>query len=446
MRARSRQLFKNDPYCQRFAALMRKNIIGPNGFRLKNRAIHHWDEKTKRPVYDGRDNNLIEVGWWDWSKPAHCTVQRNLTLVDAFGLALETAATDGECFIQLIHGFSNPHGFALRFIPADCLDENHNEDLGGGRMIRMGIELDEWRAPVAYHVYRGNPVDYYGRGTSMYSQRQRIPAAEMIHLGRRTMVGQTRCVPWLFASMLLLNHLGSYAESEVIASRIAAGKLGFIEKGPDGEFSGDGEDENGQTVIDAEPGTFTTLDNGSKVHTFDPQHPNASFEAFVRAMLRGVACAGDVAYHSLTGDLNSVNYSSARIGLLDERDGYVTLQTWFSAHVCDRVFKEWLDSALLTQKVPLPYAKFDKFNAPTWRGRRWTWVDPEKELNAAKLALELGITSRRKIIEDSTNTEDPEEIWSELAEENRELLKAGVIKDDTKPAPAPRPAQQPAAE
>lgn len=109
-----------------------------------------------------------------------------------------------------------------------------------------------------------------------------------------------------------------------------------------------------------------------------------------------------VSYHGLTGDLTQVSFSSIRAGTLDDREVWKVLQDGFIACVKKPVFSWWLaramvyDSALKT----LPFAKFDKFNAPIYSGRRWDWVDPKSEIVAAKEAVGLGIASRQQLCRD----------------------------------------------
>ena len=413
MRARSRQIAKNDPYMRRFLRLVDKNVIGPAGIAL-----------------GVPENREVEALWYDWGKPATCCVTRRMSLNEAFRLAMRTKVVDGECFIRPVMPFRNAYNFALSFIPADCLDEDGNDDQ---RRIRMSVEKDEWGAPVAYHVWEKNPVDWYSGGGYRYGKKERIPADEIIHDYIEDSVGQTRGVPWMFAAIYRLNMLGGYEESELVASRVSAAKLGFIELGVGDEYQGDGEQVDGSRIMDAEPGSWETLPPGAKVQSWDPQHPNASFDAFIKAMLRAIACAGDVSYSSLTGDLTAVNYSSGRLGLLDERDTWSMLQEQFIEHVAGPVFEKFKEALLLSNRITVPVGDLPMIR-PVWRPRRWAWVDPQKELGAAQQAVDLCVKSRRQIIEEQGG--DAEQTWSELSEETQALKQADLLPQPNESAPA----------
>jgi hypothetical protein len=54
----------------------------------------------------------------------------------------------------------------------------------------------------------------------------------------------------------------------------------------------------------------------------------------------------------------------------------------------------------------LPLAKFTKFNRPIFKSRRWPFIDPAKEVSAAREAIALRITSRQQVIEEAGGDRD----------------------------------------
>ena len=87
----------------------------------------------------------------------------------------------------------------------------------------------------------------------------------------------------------------------------------------------------------------------------------------------------------------------------------------------------------------LPAAKFDKFNAPEWKPRRWQWVDPLKDLNAKVLAIEKGLDSRRSVISEQGG--DVEDVMADIASDNDLAETYGL----EFPTDTPPPPQQPTA-
>ena len=131
-----------------------------------------------------------------------------------------------------------------------------------------------------------------------------------------------------------------------------------------------------------------------------------------------------MAYPNLAADLEGTSYSSIRQGTLDERDMWMLLQNWLISEFLEPVFEWWLEAALISQAVPLPLSKFDKFNAPMFRGRRWQWVDPEKDAKGDEVALLNGFKSLTQVIAEQGG--DIEELFTELAYEKEKLEELGI--------------------
>jgi capsid protein len=52
----------------------------------------------------------------------------------------------------------------------------------------------------------------------------------------------------------------------------------------------------------------------------------------------------------------------------------------------------------------LPFSKQKKFENHNFRPRRWPWVDPEKDVNAAKIAIDNRLKSRTEVIAENSQT------------------------------------------
>lgn len=413
LRARSRDLFQNDDYAKKFIKAVTRNVVGPHGIILQS--------KVKDPdgSLDTLANELIEKNWKEWSKKENASVTGKLSWIDIQRIALATTVRDGECLIRIVRNFDNSFKFALQFIDAENLPVELNKDLGTGKKIKMGVELDEWGKPVAYHIKKKSENNVYEN-----TETERIPADQIIHLFIQEYPEQTRGVPWMHTAMTRLKMLNGYEEAELVAARVAACKMGLITSETGEEYLGEEIDTEGNIISEADPGTFEVLPAGSKLEMFDPQHPTTTYKDFVKMLLRGIAAGLDISYNSLASDLESVNYSSIRAGTLEERDAYKVIQIWMIEHFCVPVFEAWLDMALLIQKIPLPYTKFDKFNSPKFQPRGWDWVDPQKDMAANISALKAGITSWSEIA--AKKGIDIEDLFRQLSEDKKMAEKYGL--------------------
>ena len=66
------------------------------------------------------------------------------------------------------------------------------------------------------------------------------------------------------------------------------------------------------------------------------------------------------------------------------------LQGWFVDHVCLPVFEGLAGNHIAERHTWIAGSEVLKFNAPEFRPRRWSWVDPQKDINAQVTALRTG--------------------------------------------------------
>lgn len=429
MRARCRERARNDDYAKRFVRLITRNVVGSAGIKLQVKS------RDPNGRLDEQANDILESAFSQWARRGNCDVTTRLSWRDAQKLYVQTLATDGEVIVRMVNGWRrNDARIALQFIDADLLDENRNEDLRDGRQIRMGVEVDAWGAPTAYHLLTSHPSESYSRNGQRYI---RIPAEEIIHDFLQERPGQTRGIPWMATPTWRMHMLAGYEDAEIVAARAGASKMGFFTRADDGTgFEGE-EDEDGEIPMEAEPGTFSHLPAGVNFQQWDPSHPNSGFHDFHKSVLRGVSSGLDVSYNALANDLEGVNYSSIRAGVLEDREAYKDLQGHMIEAFCDRVYSKWLDGWLLNPDTPLPASRRFKFDAATWQGRRWDWVDPQKDQQANEQAIASRLKSRSQIIRESGR--DPAEVWEEIAEEEAMLRELGILPAEMAPASTVEP-------
>lgn len=407
LRARSRDLARNNAHVRQYLNLVAVNVIGPNGFGL--------DVASRLPngELDEEANEIIEDGWSEWSD-GPVTIDGRFDLVALQRLLIRAVARDGEVFVRIWRG---PYGMKLEPMDADLLDETYNVRAGsdGNRNeIRMGIEIDAMARPVAYHFWNSIEME-------MRRERVRIAADEVIHLFDPERVHQTRGLPWAVPVMDLLKMLDGYVEAELVAARAGAAKMGFFtrKEGSPAEMPTDEQQE-----MEANPGTIDFAPEGYDFQEWDPDHPTTAFPEFTASILRAVASGLGVSYPSLTGDLASVNYSSMRSGLLIERDLWRTLHRWWIGVFCRRVFVEWLDMAMLTGAINLGTMDSRPYRYAKYTPRGWVWVDPLKDVQATIAAIKHGLASRTSALREQGF--DVREMFEELRQESELADAVGI--------------------
>jgi len=105
-------------------------------------------------------------------------------------------------------------------------------------------------------------------------------------------------------------------------------------------------------------------------------------------MTKNVASGLGIEYSNFANDWAGVSFSSVRGGTISERDAWITEQDDMIAQCKSKQFRLWLRSFLeLSISGSLPMSKFDKFAEHEFRGRRWMWIDPVRDVNAAEKAV-----------------------------------------------------------
>lgn len=435
LRNRSRDLERNNEYFRRYLQLLRTNVVGENGFRLQVKAVNPDGSQ------DVPGSQIIEDAWAEFSRLGGPTVSGKMSLIDLENHIITGMARDGEVFIRIVKSNTLRHGIGLQVIEPDRVDEEMNERYRNGNDVRMGIELDEFRRPIAYHILLNHPGDYDYTTLATGTKRVRVPASEIMHIYRQERADQTRGVPWSSAAIAALKMLHGYREAELVAARTGAAKMGFFTSPTGDGFTADAYEDTHTPIYDAEAGTFHQLPAGVDFKPFDPTHPTSAFADFEKSILRGIAGGLGVSYTSLANDLEGTSYSSIRQGALEERDFYRTLQRFMVDHFLDPLYRVWLDHVTEFALIPITGpGKYEKFSRTfTFRPRGFQWVDPLKEINAAVVGLQNGILSHSDIA--ANYGRDAQETFAQIQRDNEDAAQYGLTMayqpfGDKQPVPA----------
>ncbi|WP_052249083.1 phage portal protein [Leisingera sp. ANG-Vp] len=430
--ARSREQSANNDYAKAFKRSARRNLIGQRGFVLQAQAR---DGKGK---LDSGANTALERAWIDWCRGRNCDVRGRRSFRQIQKTLVNGLCTDGEFMVRLVYGRdAGPWGFALQVLdPVLCPVDFDEDRRPGGGFIRAGIEYTKLGRPVAYYftTLDQSQADYHYSGRAFI----RVPADEIVHWFEEEFVGQKRGLPWMATALLRMRQLGDFEKSALNNARESAKKFGVIEwaegYGPaddeDDEDSVDGDDELREFEIDSEDGVYQELPMGARLKGTQTAYPNGEMAVFSKHQLRGIATGLGVAYNDLANDLEGVNLSSIRHGVLSERDHWQELQESLIEAFAIPVYERWLEVALLRQRITLdngsalPAAKRQKFLSVMFQARRWQWIDPAKDVKADADAVENFFKSRGQVIRERGR--DPREVYAEIAGDIEDMRAAKI--------------------
>lgn len=393
----SRYMCTNNDYTKGMSKLILHNVIGPQGFRI------NAEFKNSRGNLMDQENAEVEQHFNDFSRHGVCDVSGRFSLAELSKKMLVSCMRDGGSLLRFIYDDDvNDYGFGLQYIPVTALDIDLNYDLQSGERIRMGVGLGKYNRVVAYYL-KAEPDRF-----ATYIDRKpylRVEADQMIHLYRSDYGEAYRDVSWFASSLIRMNLLEGMDEATLQATRSGAANSAFLiqrqTQGPDAEKWNPGQYKRKNIRVNLKPLEVPMLPpNVEKVENFNPDQPKGTYEPFMKTQLRGVASSQGVSYNTYANNLEAISYSSIRQRKLDDEDTYLCLQQWFKENVNQQIHRRFMINGHLKNLYRSKNIKndFKKYLYPTFEGRRWKAIDPLKEIRADIEAMESGLKSKKRIM------------------------------------------------
>jgi lambda family phage portal protein len=453
-RNRVRDLVRNNAYARGAVDAIVSNIVGTG--------------IVPRPMLEDRKRaDKILAKWNAWCETADITGRLHFYEMQA--LALREAIEAGEALTKYIQEDKpdpiRKNSLYLELIESERLALENDATLYGRRRadgeneVRRGVELDSRGKAVAYHLYNQNP---YGNSANIATP-ERVIAKDILHLFRQDRIGQTRGISWLAPAVMWLRDLGIYVDNEIQASTVASCFSVVIKTLDSGDSWGslqtpdgaESTDTDGNKFERLQPGLVTHLMPGEDVVPINTQRPNATADVWVSLMLRSIAVSCGLSYELVSRDYSRTTYSANRASALEDRRRFRPFQKFVIWHYCQPIYREWFKACVLAKESGAAGMEMfpslteyeiapEKWLACKWRPPGWEWVDPLKEGEADKLAVDNLFKSRGDVIE-SANA-DLAETWQELADEQDLAAELGLTLPMEKSATAMATAELSASE
>ena len=417
LRDRCREQVRNNPVAVRAVRSFVANAIGTG---IKPQSMHPDADVRKR----------IHTAWTEWTDSADST--GNCDFYGLQSLAVTSMLESGEVFTRLrprrLGELNVP--LQIQLLESDHCPLNLSQVLPNGNQIQMGVEFNRIDKITAYHLHRFHPSDSLGTNANI-QQPTPVPARSVTHMFEPMRPGQIRGLPRIAPALMRLYDLEQYSDAELTRKRVASLVAGFVTKSDlSAQIVGEGDLDDGIKTASWEPGQLIELLPGEDVKFSEPTDVGDNYEKFERAQLRRIAATVGLTYEQLTGDLTGVNYSSIRAGMLEFRRQMEAFQHQVIVHrFCRPVWAEWIEQAALAGVIDAGDYENNRadYLRVKWIPQGWQWVDPEKEIKAAKEAIMAGFTTRSQVI--SSTGFDPEEIDAEWAADKTRAKSAGNVYD-----------------
>lgn len=412
IRARSQDLERNSDILESILLAFERNVVG-TGFRLQAKTT---DEKL---------NVQIEELFKKWSRPKYCDVSQQQSFVEICQMMVRRRRVDGAVFIVKRYIKNDFIPLTLQLYEVEDLD---NTFLSSKTRVIGGIEYDELNRPIAYYVKKYDAVGNWS------GQNEKIDAKDVFFLYRKKRPSQLREMSELSTTLPRVRDMNQYMEAVSVKERVAALLAVMIKRVlPTNGAAGYGRSQGnnsksieyaGKTLT---PGMIMELNPGDDVSVVQPPSQGAGAADFIRLQQRLTGSAQGISYEVAARDMSQVNYSSARQGLLEDRNTYEMEQQFFKDHFLSEVYEEFLEAAVLAGIIRIPdfFNNKEAYLKHEWIAPGMKWIDPKKEADANKIMLDNNLTTLESIA--ASTGQDWREIIDQRAMEIAYAREKGVI-------------------
>lgn len=464
LRDRSRDLIRNNGVAAGSIQTQVDNVIG-TGPRLCATPDYRALGKTgpEGKAWAEAWSNDTEAKFRSWAETTECDAAAQLNLAALTTQVFRGGLANGEALALPLWIERDRSIWKTRLMLVES-DRLSNPNLARDTMTqRGGIELDEYGRPLFYNIRTTHPGDIFWMFSGIQWKWDRIPAEtdwgrkRVLHIHDKERSGQTRGKPLLSAVLAQFKMLDHYQrvslQTAVAGTMIAA----FMETPLGSEqvaelMGADISDDKFKSFLQYQnqytapirSAAVIPLPPGSQMREFKPSQPTDMFDPFVSAIARQIGAGIGMPYELVMKDFSKSNYSSARAALLEAWRFFNGRRKWMEDLWLGPVYALWLEEAVNAGIVDAPgfYENHYAYARCRWVWPGRGWVDPVKEIEAAKLRIETGISTLEK--ECAEQGDDWEEIMEQRASEAAKRKELG-LPDNNVPLSRRQPAQEPVA-
>ncbi|MGY8903212.1 MAG: phage portal protein [Burkholderiales bacterium] len=412
LRQRARALVQNVPYISRGLAAHVANVIGTG--------------IMPRSIAKGPQAKALNTLWAQWVKVCDADGRQDFAGLER--TAVRAMCQDGEVMIRLRNRRSAdglPVPLQLQVLEIDWLDSSRNFTNNGNAVIN-GIEYDALGKIVNYWLYDRHPGEV-GALIRVGTYSRPVPASSIIHLFNTERPGQGRGFTSLASAIARVRDLQLYEDAELQRKNLET-RLSVLASGdpadmanPNAEGGIANPDQARRTgdLGQLASGSITQLPPGTELTVVKPEVA-AGYVEYIKYNLHLIAAGSGWTYEMMTGDVREVNFSSARVRLLDYRREAEQLQ-WLTIipGFCEPVWRAFVEAAQLGGMIKSVDYSVD------WATPKWDYVDPSKDVKADRDEISMGLSSISEKLR--KRGYDPELVFTEIKTDFDRLKKDGTL-------------------
>lgn len=421
LRARSSDLYLNSPIGHAAVITMSAGVIN-EGLKLFPRLNHTalnmsieearaWEERTKQE---------FEL----WAGNIECDFYRRNNFFELQRIAFLNQLVDGDCaclFRRKVSKSENPYSLRLQLIEAGRISNpvgnsnviatfNNVEMLKGNSRIVNGIEVDS--SGVMKAVWIANKIFEELDTTKPITTWKRVKVfgersgeQNLAFLSNDTRIEQFRGEPFLSPVIEILRNIYRYSDAELVSAILKTYlSVFFVQLGTTASNYGLNqiveEEEVDVTEYKLGAGTISALPRGVDVKSINPAGAASTFEPFTVQLLKQVGAALNLPYEVLLKNFQS-SYSASKAALLQAENEFRQRRKAFIVDFCQPIYRIFLTEAVALGRIDAPGFFEDALAKNLWCSADWNneslhSLDPQREVQAAKMRLELGLSNHTK--------------------------------------------------
>ncbi|WP_274971205.1 phage portal protein [Lachnoanaerobaculum orale] len=403
VRARARDLERNSDMMNSVIGAYKRNVIG-GGYTLQ---VKTGDDEL---------NDTIEAAWKKWCKKQNCDVTGTQSFTQMMRMCMKRKKIDGGILIVKRYTSDGFLPFKLQTFEVDELDNSQMTPKVQGNKVVGGIEMNEYNKPVGYWI-RQYPIDSLALTTPVY-----IEAKDVIFLYTKHRPSQIREISDMSPTITRIRDTNEFMVAVSVKERIAACLSVFIKKTIPTTGIGRGigvaqgalHDYQGKSIT---PGMIKELNAGDEIQVVNPAGQATDAASYIKLQQRLVGAGQGISYESTSRDMSESNYSSTRQGIIEDEMTYAEEKEMLM-EVMDEIYETFVISLWLSGNISVKdfWGKKDKYLEHTWIIAPKKWIDPQKEANANRIALNTGQKTFKQIAAEQGRD------WKEQIEEIAEVL------------------------
>lgn len=414
LRDRARDLVRNNPHAAKAVSVFSTNLIGDGIMPRPDTGSDRRDKKIKR-AFDR------------WCE--QCDADGQLDFYGIQTLAVREMVEGGEVLARRRWRLSSD-GYTIpvqvQLLEADYLADWRHGLLPNGSREIQGVAFNAIGKRTGYWMCADHPGNNFGTGAGFAASF--VPASDIAHLYEKQRT-QARGVSWFAPVVRRIRDADDWNFAEGIRKKIEASAVAFVTSGDDMDQGLAASTDGTPQIVDAagnlierfSPGLIGYLRGGKDVK-FNAPATIGGVEEYNRVSARDVATGVRIPYELLSGDLSNVNFSSARVGIVEFRRFCSAVQWQIIVPMLLAPLWRWFcEAAFLAGEI-------DAIDIPVkWSMPKWEAIQPLQDAQADLILMRSGQRSPQDVI--AARGYNPVDVLDEVAAWNAMLDAKKIVLD-----------------